>query len=53
MLSLDEIGSVDLEKKSFKFINVFSLFHNKLPLEKGVALHLNNLESPSPKNALC
>ena len=26
-------------------INVFSQFHNYLPLEKGVALHLNNLES--------
>ena len=23
------------------------------PLEKGVALHLNKFESPSPKNALC
>ena len=23
------------------------------PLEKGVALHLNKLESPPPKDALC
>ena len=26
---------------------------NFLPLEKGVALHLNKLESPSTKYALC
>ena len=31
---------------------VFSLFRYYLPLEKGVALHLNRLESSSPKNAL-
>ena len=31
----------------------FLLFCNYLPLEKGVALHLNNLEFPSPKDALC
>ena len=31
----------------------FSLFRYYLPLEKGRALHLNKLESPSPKNALC
>ena len=30
-----------------------SLFHRDLPLEKGNALHLNKLESPSPKNTLC
>ena len=35
------------------FVNVFLLFHNYLPLEKGGALHLNKLESPSPKDALC
>ena len=34
------------------FINVFLLFHNYLPLEMGMALHLNKLESP-PKDALC
>ena len=37
----------------FNFINVFLLFPNYLPLEKGGALHLNKLESPSPKDALC
>ena len=31
----------------------FSLFQNNLPLEKGGALHLNKLESPSPKDGLC
>ena len=31
----------------------FLLFCNYLPLEKGVALHLNNLEFPSPKDDLC
>ena len=30
-----------------------SLFRRDLPLEKGNALHLNKLESPSPKNTLC
>ena len=36
----------------FNFINVFSLYCNYLPLEKGGALHLNKIESPSPKDAL-
>ena len=40
-----------LEKKIFKL--VFSLFFNYLPTEKGGALRLNNLESSSPKDALC
>ena len=54
MLSLVEICSVVLEKKILKFRKcVFSLFHNYLPLEKGGALHLNKLESPSSKDALC
>ena len=35
------------------FVNVFSPFHNYLPFEKGVALYLNKLESPSPKDAVC
>ena len=35
------------------FVNVFSLFRNNIPFEKGGALHLNKLESPSPKNAVC
>ena len=40
-------------RRSFNFINVFSLFPNYVPLEKGVALHLNKLESPSTNDALC
>ena len=35
------------------FVNVFSLFCNFIPVEKGEALHLNKLESPLPKDALC
>ena len=34
-------------------INVFLLFRNYLPLEKCVTIHLNILESPSPKDAVC
>ena len=50
---LVDIGPVVLEEKISKFVNVFSLFRNYLPLEKGGPLHLNKLESPSPKDALC
>ena len=52
--SLFEIGLVVQEKKIFffNFVNVFSLFHNCLPLEKGEALHKNKFESPLPKAAL-
>ena len=39
--------------RCLNFVNVFSLFLNYPPLEKGGALHLNKLESPSPKDALC
>ena len=41
------------EEDFFYFVDVFSLFHNYLPLEKGGALHFNKLESPSPKDSLC
>ena len=41
------------EEDFFNFVNVFSLFRYYLPLEKGGALHLNKLESPLPKDALC
>ena len=40
-------------RRIFNFVNVFSLLRNYLPLEKGGAHHLNKLESPSPKDALC
>ena len=49
MPSFIEIGQVVLEKKIFKFRQWFSLFRDYLPLENGGALHLNKLESPSPK----
>ena len=35
------------------FANVFSLFCNCLPLEKGVVLYSNELKSHLPKYALC
>ena len=41
------------EEDFLNFVNVFSLCRNYLPLEKGGANHLNKLESPSPKDALC
>ena len=41
------------EEDFFNSVNVFSLFRNYLPLEKGRTLYLNKLESPSPKDALC
>ena len=40
-------------KDNFKFHRCILLFCNNLPLEKGMALHLNKLEFPLPKNALC
>ena len=40
-------------KFGWNFINVFSLFLNYLHFRKGEAFHLNKLESPSPKDALC
>ena len=51
MPSLVEIGPVILEKKILNFVNVFLLFRNYLPLEKGRALHLSKLESLAPKDA--
>ena len=56
MPSLVEINKLVLEKEIFKFlnfINLLSLFHNYPQLKMGDALHLNKLESPSPKHALC
>ena len=35
------------------FINLFLLCHNYLSFEKSMALHLNKLKSPLPKDALC
>ena len=51
--SLVEIDPVVLEKKIFQICQCISQFRNYLSLEKGEALHLNKIESPSPKDALC
>ena len=40
-------------RRFLKNFSVFLLFRYYLPLEKGVALHLNKLESPCPKDDLC
>ena len=53
MSSLVEIGSVVLESKIFKFRQCILTISNYLPLEKGWAFHLNKLESPATKDALC
>ena len=37
-------------RRFFNFVNVFSLFSNYLPLEKGGTLHLNKLQSPPLKS---
>ena len=47
-ISLVEIGTIVLEKKICQCIFAF---YNFLPLEKGVALHLKKIESPSSKDA--
>ena len=39
-------------RRVFKIVNAFSLFPKYIPLEKDRVLHLNKLESPSPKDAL-
>ena len=53
VLSLDEISVVVLKKKIFQYFQNNFTFSLLSPLEKGVALHLNKLESPPPKDALC
>ena len=46
--------TIDSGKKSFSYIyNIILLFRYYLPLKKGVAVYLNNLEFPPPKDALC
>ena len=37
----------------FNFVNVFSQIYNYLPLEKGGAIHLNKLKTPSLRDTLC
>ena len=48
-----KLGQWFWRKRFLKFVNVFSLFCNYLLLEKDRALHLNKLESRSPKDTLC
>ena len=40
------------KRRFLHFVNVFSLFCYYLTSNKGMALHLNNLEKPSPKDVL-
>ena len=40
-------------RRFLNFVNIFTLFHYYLALEKGMALHLNKIEFPSHKNTLC
>ena len=54
MPSLVVIGPLVQQQRIFKiFVNVFLLFPYNIPFEKDMALHLNNLDSPSPTDALC
>ena len=41
------------EEDFFNFVTIFLLFRNYLPLEKSRALHLNKIESCTPKDDLC
>ena len=50
MLNLIQNVTMVLEKKMFTY---FLHFRYNLPLEKGVALHLNKFECPLPEDALC
>jgi hypothetical protein len=49
---MSSFGSVVLEKKIFKSPTPFLYFCNYLPFEEDLALNLNNLEFPSPKDIL-
>ena len=51
--SLVEIGSVVSAEKIFLFRQCIFIFRNYLPLEKGVVLYLNRIESPLSNYALC
>ena len=44
-----EIGTVVLEIFFWNVVNVFFLFRDNLPLDMGMALNVNNPESPFPK----
>ena len=42
-----------MRRRFLKFVTAFLLFCNNLLLEKGMALHLHQHKSLSPKDALC
>ena len=48
-----DIDPVVLKEKVQNFVYLFSLFRNYRLLEKIMALHLDKLDFPSTKNALC
>ena len=50
--SLVKLAQWFWRRRFLNFVNVFLLYHNYLPLEKGVALPLNKYESPSTKATL-
>ena len=50
MPSLIETGLLVLEKKIFKNFQYLLLFCDYLPFEEDLALYLNNLKSPLPKD---
>ena len=51
--SLVEIGPVVLEKTIFKSCQFIFIISQYLAFGKGVALHLNKLESPSSRDTFC
>ena len=53
MLCVPKLAQCFWRRGFLNFVNVFSLFLNYLPLEKGGTLHLKKLKSPLPKDALC
>ena len=52
-LCLVEIGPLGLKKKIIKDCQCIFAISSLSPLEKCMTLHLNRLESPSPKDTLC
>ena len=40
-------------RRLLNFVIVYSLFRYNLPIEKGMTLHLNKHESPSPRDVYC
>ena len=51
--NLVEIGPVVLKREFLNIFNIILIFRFYLPFEKDGAFHLNKLQFPSPKDALC